>query len=588
MSDYIEEKNWTPVGIRSLENNAELAIKSRANLLVVAGPGSGKTELLAQRADFLLKTGLCKYPKKILSISFKRDAANNLEQRVKKRCLETEIQFDSMTLDGFAKKIVDRFLFSLPDFWRPNPKYKIRTERFPTEECEQWLLNAPIPVGFNPINFRSKNKGQIEGLMGKVMHGARLPYNDPDIHPLHRIWGLHWWKEQLNIDSQIPGLTFQMLNRLAAFLLRENPKLCNALKTTYSHVFMDEFQDTTSPQWDLICSAFQNSTSTILTAVGDEKQRIMKWAGAMPEIFSLFENTFTAKKIALINNYRSAQFLLEIQHEIAKVIDSSIQSPSNASNIKENGVCEIIEFEDHLQESIWLSKLISNETSQKSYHPRDYCILVRSKVEGMIEQLQLDLHSNGIRLRDESRTQDLLVEPLMRIILCSIRLATKKRDRIAWDVLSESVSNLIGENLFFEGLKIEKIVNDHRSLVIEFMDNNKDLQKLPEKIVKIIGFDKYGAIFRSYSDKEYFNKRIQEIGVLLSESYGKLKNYDEIVDDIEGLNVIPAMTIHKSKGLEFDTVIILGLEDNQWWNFRLQPEEERRAFFVALSSLNIS
>jgi len=56
------------------------------NLVVTAGPGAGKTELLAQRADFLLRTGQCRYPRRILAISFKVDAAKNLKDRVRRRC----------------------------------------------------------------------------------------------------------------------------------------------------------------------------------------------------------------------------------------------------------------------------------------------------------------------------------------------------------------------------------------------------------------------------------------------------------------------------------------------------------------------
>jgi superfamily I DNA/RNA helicase len=57
----------------------------------------------------------------------------------------------------------------------------------------------------------------------------------------------------------------------------------------------------------------------------------------------------------------------------------------------------------------------------------------------------------------------------------------------------------------------------------------------------------------------------------------------ETVDNVVGLDVVPAMTIHKSKGLEFHTVIFLGLEDSQWWAFSTQAEEEKRGFFVAFS-----
>ena len=57
----------------------------------------------------------------------------------------------------------------------------------------------------------------------------------------------------------------------------------------------------------------------------------------------------------------------------------------------------------------------------------------------------------------------------------------------------------------------------------------------------------------------------------------------DAVDDVIGVDIVPAMTIHKSKGLEFDTVVFMGLEDSQWWSFATQADEEKRGFFVAFS-----
>lgn len=75
------------------------------------GPnGSGKTEMLAQRADFLLRTGTCRYPKRILAISFKVDASKNLKERVQRRCgSDLASRFDSFTFHAFAKRVIDRF-----------------------------------------------------------------------------------------------------------------------------------------------------------------------------------------------------------------------------------------------------------------------------------------------------------------------------------------------------------------------------------------------------------------------------------------------------------------------------------------------
>ena len=75
--------------------------------------------------------------------------------------------------------------------------------------------------------------------------------------------------------------------------------------SSFSHVFLDEFQDTTKLQYDLLKTAFLNSGS-VLTAVGGTKQRIMLWAGAMDGIFKTFKNDFSAIELPLLMNFRSA------------------------------------------------------------------------------------------------------------------------------------------------------------------------------------------------------------------------------------------------------------------------------------------
>lgn len=107
----IRVESWQPADGLVLEPNAYRAAKEREySLALTAGPGAGKTEMLAQRADFLLRTGSCRYPKRILAISFKVDASSNLKERIKRRCgAELSSRFDSYTFHAFAKRIIDRF-----------------------------------------------------------------------------------------------------------------------------------------------------------------------------------------------------------------------------------------------------------------------------------------------------------------------------------------------------------------------------------------------------------------------------------------------------------------------------------------------
>ncbi|EPU0257214.1 UvrD-helicase domain-containing protein [Pseudomonas aeruginosa] len=138
----IKPERWVPSpGIR-LERNAWEAIREREESVVLtAGPGAGKTEVLAQRADFLLRTNSCRYPKRILAVSFKTDASRNLKQRVQLRCgWDYSSRFDSVTFHGFAKRIIDRFHPILVDEalsqdYEIGPQY---TCLYGQEQAEAW------------------------------------------------------------------------------------------------------------------------------------------------------------------------------------------------------------------------------------------------------------------------------------------------------------------------------------------------------------------------------------------------------------------------------------------------------------------
>jgi superfamily I DNA/RNA helicase len=114
-SGLIRAEDWAPVGIAGLEDAALNAVRASGNTLVTAGPGAGKTELLGQRGVYLLQTGLCPYPRRILAISCKRDAARNLRERFRLRCSKEQAnRLDSLTFDAFAKSTLDRFCALFP------------------------------------------------------------------------------------------------------------------------------------------------------------------------------------------------------------------------------------------------------------------------------------------------------------------------------------------------------------------------------------------------------------------------------------------------------------------------------------------
>jgi len=300
-------EQWRPQGVDDLEPRAWDALRETTrSVCVTAGAGAGKSEFLAQKATYLLQTGLCPRPKRILAISFKRDAARNLADRVASRCPPQQARrFDSVTFDAFTKSFIDRFRAAIPEPYTPSPDYRID---FPGRDELQDFLDARGYRGLNPAQFDRS-----------ITH-TRLPFDGTE-HQAVR----DWWDSKLH-DYAESRLTFSMINRLVEFLLRENPKVRTALQATYPVIFLDEFQDTTYAQYELLHTAFDGSDA-VYTAVGDDKQRIMGWAGAMSDAFDRFEGDYSARRIALVSNWRSHHDLVLVQHVIAQQIDPNSELP---------------------------------------------------------------------------------------------------------------------------------------------------------------------------------------------------------------------------------------------------------------------
>jgi len=309
--NLVDKGKWCPADGFILESEAMDTVLNDKNTLVVAGPGAGKTELLAQRACFLLETNTCRYPKKILAISFKKDAADNLRERVEVRCgKELALRFESKTYDAFAKEILDRFKNSLDESYRPLNDYKIAE----TKDIKKAFEIAGLNFGVNQAEFNR--------VYGNKLSTNRLPLRPDFIDKIFiDVWNVLLKGSRHNDFKS--SLTFEMISRLAEYLIRTNSYIKKAIEMTYSHVFLDEFQDTTSIQYELVKTCFFQ-TGTIITAVGDTKQRIMLWAGARKPIFEDFQNDFSSQKRTLIMNHRSAPRLVEIQKAMYNSLNEDI------------------------------------------------------------------------------------------------------------------------------------------------------------------------------------------------------------------------------------------------------------------------
>ncbi|WP_295862957.1 ATP-dependent helicase [uncultured Neisseria sp.] len=510
----ISAEQWLPADGLTLEPNAMKAAKEQEKCLALtAGPGAGKTEMLAQRADFLFRTGTCRYPKRILAISFKADASTNLKERVKRRCgSELASRFDSYTFHAFAKRIIDRFRIVLTG---------------------DDALSENYSIG----------------------------------------------------DRKITGtqITFKDLIPLAIKILETLNIARNVIRQTYSDIFLDEFQDCTDDQYKLIKLAFQG-TSARLTAVGDTKQKIMGWAGALEGVFETFAQDFSAEPLNMYRNFRSKPRLLRLQNRIIQNLDPNSVMPEELLRGDEGEIL-LCEFENDVEEAKSIVERISEWISNEKIPLHEIAILVSKQAESYAAVIMNNLEEKNIPYRNEQQLQDISTEPITRLIIDYLLYFYGDREPQSWLRLQEQILPFIDD----EELEFSK----HHYLQ-DFIINQKKIIKKSESasgkfacwrqvissFLEQLSIETITALSPDYESesrlREIVNSTITKIQELLEKESDLIKVLKSFLDD----QAIRIMTIHKSKGLEFHSVIMLAVEEETFWG---DKDAERCAFFVGVS-----
>ncbi|MHC5307806.1 UvrD-helicase domain-containing protein [Bartonella sp. LJL80] len=574
-------EDWRPQGVDDLEPRAWEALRETArSVCVTAGAGAGKTEFLAQKAAYLLQTGLCPESKHILAISFKRDAAQNLAARVRQRCPANQARrFHSMTFDAFTKQMLDHFRFAIPDDYRPPTDYSIA---FPSRQDFNLFLRTHRRLDVSADRFE------------RAIARTALPFEETVVDPRARELLRAYWDDQYAMpDGAL--VSFAMINRLVEYMLRSNLRIKRALRLTYPFVFLDEFQDTTYGQYSLVNAAFRDSNS-VFTAVGDDKQRIMGWAGAMDNAFDEFTADFNAVRHALLRNWRSHQALVAIQHVIARQIDPDVEEVEARGELEVDGeTAAIWMFDSCEQEAEQIARWIRSEVDEGFIAPHDVAILVRMRANNVEDDLAPVLCNYGLTLRNLARNvgeiaiQDLLAEPLTEILLLLLRLGAKARDPEAWNATQERLQALAGAHSEDEAAQehlqrdIEKFSRNLRQAMREELPDPVVANRLFAQALDFVGVERLRQAYPEYRRDADFQRVRNGFQILLRECVESAADWSYVLDRFEGKGQVQLMTIHKSKGLEFHTMIFFGLDDQTWWSLSPDRGEELNSFFVAFT-----
>lgn len=501
-------EDWKPADNLTLEPSAMTVVTSTEGCYALtAGPGAGKTEMLAQRADFLLRTQTCRYPKRILAISFKTDASGNLRDRVIKRCgHELATRFDSFTFHAFAKKIIDRF--------------------------------RPILTGLDALDSDYK--------IGE----ARV----------HR--------KQITFGELVP---------FAISILESSDMVRNIIKNTYTDVFLDEFQDCTNLQYKLIKLAFLGTNARIIS-VGDSKQRIMGWAGALEGIFRNYADDFSATPLMLYRNFRSKPKLLRLQNEVIRVLEPESVMPDSAL-YGEEGEILIESFTDAQAEAVFVASRIQNWLEVERIPAYEIAVLISKQIDLYAHCLMDELNRLGISFRHEQQLQDLSSEPITQLLVDYLLCIYGEYEPKSWIKLNEKIAIFDDIDQSNVTLKISSYIQKESKSYRQSEDYSDWWNNICF-LLEVLKTKRLITLSPSYESIDYLSQLIIELkqeleSILISES-----NLIKALTKISGDNAIRLLTIHKSKGLEFDSVIMMAIEEEIFFG---ENHDERRAFFVGIS-----
>ncbi|WP_334653680.1 UvrD-helicase domain-containing protein [Klebsiella michiganensis] len=291
---------------------------------VLAGAGAGKTEVLAQKANYLLQTGKCIWPKRILCLSYKKEAQENIRVRVVSRCGKKSERFDSFTFDAFSKSILDRFKDILPEEKRPDNGYDIVSK---------------------PKDCNGKDK-----------------------------------------------LSFDLIRKLSLDILKERGDIANLFSFSYSHVFIDEFQDTRADQYNIIRLLFKDK-GTQLLAVGDINQSIMLWANASPTVFQDYGKDFHSESKLLMQNFRANEEIQDVLRCFVHFVQDEINFLPMTRDVEN---CSVLYYKNEITEADDITKRIERFISS-GIKEKEICILTKQLSAQYTQKLRDKLTARGIR-----------------------------------------------------------------------------------------------------------------------------------------------------------------------------------------------
>lgn len=574
----------------------EAVKQTEGPLLVLAGAGSGKTKVLTTRIAYLIKEKNIS-PYNILAITFTNKAANEMKERIHKM-LGNINGMQISTFHSFGLRIIKENYEALG--------YKSNFTIIDSDDSLTLIKKIMKDLNIDPKVFNPKAiKNSISGAKNELVSSddySRYAASEFE-QKVEQIYRSYETKLITN-----NSLDFDDLLILPIKLFKENPKILEKYQELFKYILIDEYQDTNKAQYILvkmISAKYQN-----ICVVGDDAQSIYSFRGANYKNILNFEKDYkNTKTILLEQNYRSTKEILSAANNLIKnnkngkqknlwtennsgekIIYHTAQDEKDEAYYVVKEIKKLINDGEKLENISVLYRTNAESRNIEEALRRDnipykvigsFYFYNRKEIKDLIAYLKLIYNTND----------DVSLTRIINVPKRGIGLKTLDNLNNRAYIENKSIYDIIESGKELEFKKIIETIKEKQEnlsltelidLILEKTGMLKELkdEKSIEADIRIENLEEFKTITKNFEEKN---------GII---SLSDFLNEISLVSDVEeyknNTEVVTLMTIHSAKGLEFNNVFLIGLEEglfphrNSLMNIE-EIEEERRLCYVALT-----
>ena len=580
-------------------------------LLVLAGPGSGKTQVLTCRIGRLLAES-ANMNFRILALTFTNKAADEMMNRVRTFVPGLEERANIGTFHSFCAQVLRQHGVHVgiqPDFAiysRDEDRYAVLADSL---KGHKDLEGGTADGNARFLTMIDKLKSH---LIGPDLAEAALK-SFPDPKRIARVYGLY--ESELHSAN---ALDFNSLIYETYKLFKQFPAITARYRKSHPYWLLDEFQDTNTAQYLLIKTLASNDFRNIFV-VADDDQIIYRWNGASFNNIQKFIADFSSKQIQLPTNYRCPPAIVDaanhlVAYNAERTAQKAPQIAGKNNLLFPSGQHLMLRvFADEQSEADGVAEIIS-ERGVDSWGQT--AVLARNRA--LLERVKASLQNHNVPSTISQRRDDFL-SPHFRWLVALLQQSLRPQDKLNMMILVESFNRLSNTSLQADqvvteadvigigylahwhttarGLQLDPTNASLLQIAGALVGSAASFREVTKKL--IVEFEKGIAANQIESDLSEDHAAWREMQREISNSVGKDISLDQFLQELQLRSKEPTptsatvrlMTIHGSKGREFDFVFVIGLAEEIMPSYQslkkgensAELEEERRNCFVAIT-----